>query len=102
MSHLMYGKAISGFFSKWIPYEQKEKYWDNFWDVIVGIFNLPGRSYSDKFWYSARPKYMDETKIIKKSEELWEKRDQYDGYWKKDVMSELEYYRRSAKVKIFA
>jgi len=102
ISHKLMGCSLGGFFSKWVPYEQKEKYWDKFWDVIVEQFNSRGRAYSDGFFNAARPKYNDSAKLLKKMEELYNLHDQYDGYWKKNVMSELEFYRRATKVKLFA
>ena len=102
ISHQLTGESMGGFFATLLPYETKEKYWNRFWDVIIEQFNTRGRSYAENIYYCAMPKYKDPQEVINKVEELYAKRDQYDGYWSKEILSDLEFLRRSAKVKLFA
>jgi len=102
MSYHMGAISMSGFNSRYVPYEVREKFHERYWEQIPTVLSKKSREMAKSIFWALRPRYLNNDDLVAKLEELGKHSEKFDSYWKKELEEDFDMAKRCNKALKFA
>jgi len=102
MSYHMGAISMSGFNSRYVPYEVREKFHERYWEQIPIVLAKKSREMAKSIFWALRPRYLNNDDLVAKLEELGKQNEKFDSYWKKELEEDFDMAKRCNKALKFA
>jgi hypothetical protein len=82
--------VINGMMSEWVPYEQREKLYNRYFDNLSVVLNQRSREFAKCFHKYAKAEYNDYQVFADKHKAVMQDIESFDNFWKKELKEEAD------------
>jgi aminopeptidase N len=82
--------VINGMMSEWVPYEQREKLYNRYFDDLSVVLNERSREFAKQYHKYAKAEYNDYQVFADKHKAVMQDIDSFDNFWKKELKEEAD------------